>query len=262
MTLGRLLERIDASRESSTPLLMCAIVAGDPFLEATSEHMGVVAEHGADIIELIHPFSAPSFHGPVIQRSSMRARREGVTLEELAEQIEEFRAEYDTPVVVSSYINRLMTQGFARAAEVLAGAGADGVALTDVPWAQSAPFRQALRDAGLAFVPAAGPTTTLERYRLMEDEGVPVALWTGHVGSKIGEVQELLALLEQDARAHPSIALIASMQVSTAAEARTVTDRAAGVLIGSALAWIIEGRGADLHERLGAFVKEVREAIG
>jgi len=262
MTTARLEARIDAARAASKPLLACAIVAGDPFLEATSEHMAVVAEHGADIIELIHPYSAPSFHGPVIQRASARARREGVSLEELAEQIEEFRDEHDTPVVVSSYVNRLLSPGFAHAANLLAEAGADGVALTDVPWAESAPFRKALGDANLAFVPAVGPTTTLERYGLMEDDGVLMALWTGHIGSKIGEVQELLALLEQDAQAHPSIALIASMQVSTAPEARTVTDRAAGVLIGSALAWIIEGRGADLHERLGAFVREVRESVG
>ena len=49
------------------------ITAGDPSPEFTLEVLALLAENGADVIELGIPFSDPVADGPVIQASAQRA---------------------------------------------------------------------------------------------------------------------------------------------------------------------------------------------
>ncbi len=53
------------------------LTAGDPNLETTRELIGELARVGAAVIELGVPFSDPMADGPVIQRASERALRQG-----------------------------------------------------------------------------------------------------------------------------------------------------------------------------------------
>lgn len=57
------------------------IVAGDPHPDVTVEIALTLQESGASIIELGIPYSDPLADGPVIQRASGRALKNGVTLE-------------------------------------------------------------------------------------------------------------------------------------------------------------------------------------
>lgn len=60
--------------------LVTFITAGDPDLATTEELIPLLAENGADIIELGVPFSDPMADGPTIQLSSERALAAGTTL--------------------------------------------------------------------------------------------------------------------------------------------------------------------------------------
>jgi tryptophan synthase alpha chain len=259
-------ERLDrciaAARAAQRPLLIGALVVGDPYLEATAEHMETLAVDGVDIIELIHPFSDPSYHGAVIQRASQRALREGVSLADLAEQCAMFREVYgDTPVIVSSYISRLLGPGLDASLATLAAGGVDALLVTDIPLAEAAPWREAATRAGLAWIPSIATTTTPAAIAQVRAAAPPLALWTGHIGGAIHDRQTLLASLAQTRAAIGDTPLIASMQISTPEEAHEVTAQADGILVGSALVWLIEGRGADVQSRLGAFVRQIVTAI-
>jgi tryptophan synthase alpha subunit len=48
------------------------------------------------------------------------------------------------------------------------------------------------------------------------------------------------------------------MQISMGEEAAQVARFTEGVLVGSALVWLIEGRGPDIPERLRRYVEEIR----
>ncbi len=258
----RLHNRIARAREQGRPLLMGALVVGDPYLEATTEHMETLAVDGVDIIELIHPFSDPSYHGAVIQRASQRALREGVSLDDLASQCALFRKVYaDTPIIVSSYINRLLAPGFDHTLAALASSGVDGLLATDIPWAESAPWRDAANAAGLAWIPSIATTTSAAALDQLRATAPPMALWTGHIGGAINDRAALLASLSRTRAALGGVALLASMQISSPDDAREVAQHADGVLVGSALVWLIEGRGADVQARLGSFVRDLRAAL-
>src|SRR5205085_382917 len=57
--------------------------AGDPDLKSVVPIMHALVEGGADVIELGVPFSDPMADGPVIQRSSERALKHGISLKDV-----------------------------------------------------------------------------------------------------------------------------------------------------------------------------------
>lgn len=255
----RLMDRVVGAER---PSLMCRLVAGDPHMEATGEHMRVLAEHGADVIEILAPFSRPSYHGPVAQRACARALRESVTWDAIAEQCAGFRQESNVPVVVSTYMNRLLAVGVRPGLAALVDAGVDGITIVDLPWSESETVRQAVGDAGLMYVPVLSPTT---RRRVFEDVAASpsrLALWSGHIGGEIEEEERLLKRLRKAKSWADRLVMIASMHVSTAEQAVRVADHCDGVLLGSSVAWLVEGRGKNLPEQLGTYVASIREALG
>ena len=76
------------------------VTAGDPDLATSLSIVEVLAECGADIIELGVPFSDPMADGPTIQASSQRALANGVSLAAVLEMVRDFRKRYETPIVL------------------------------------------------------------------------------------------------------------------------------------------------------------------
>src|SRR5215510_5528074 len=81
------------------------ITAGDPSLDVTFELVLALEKSGADVIELGVPFSDPIADGPVIQRATERALRNGVTLRQVLELGKRIRAHSQIPLVLFSYFN-------------------------------------------------------------------------------------------------------------------------------------------------------------
>src|SRR6202166_4504136 len=65
------------------PSLVAYLTCGDPNLATTRAIVLAAIDAGAAVIELGVPFSDPLADGPVIQRASERALRQGTTLEQV-----------------------------------------------------------------------------------------------------------------------------------------------------------------------------------
>src|SRR5882762_10358174 len=87
------------------------ITAGDPDLETTRELIVELARAGATVIELGVPFSDPMADGPVIQRASERALRQGFAPTEILQIVAEVRKHTKVPIVLFSYFNPLLQFG-------------------------------------------------------------------------------------------------------------------------------------------------------
>jgi tryptophan synthase alpha chain len=123
------------------------------------------------VIELGLPFSDPIADGPVIQRASMRALRNGVDVSKVLEVLGEVRRKIDVPIVLFSYFNPLLQFGVKRLAEEARRAGVDGVLVTDLGPEASREFSGELRKNGLDQIFLVAPTSTDERLRLIADSG-------------------------------------------------------------------------------------------
>jgi tryptophan synthase alpha chain len=107
--------------------------AGYPELESTLPVMKSLEANGADIIELGMPYSDPLADGEVIQASSARALRNGMTITILFRQLKEMRKQVSIPVILMGYMNPVMQYGFERFCKDAKEAGVDGLILPDLP---------------------------------------------------------------------------------------------------------------------------------
>ncbi|QDG54428.1 tryptophan synthase subunit alpha [Persicimonas caeni] len=242
-------------------LLMTAIVAADPYLDATLDYMRVLADEGADMIELIFPFSDPTYHGAVIQRASARALREEVSWDEIIELGQQFRETHDTPVFFSTYYNRILARGIDTFVDCLLEAKFDGAMVTDLPWEEGEALRTALRANNLALPAAVAPTTTTERFAQIAAGCDSFLIWTGHSGGEPTISNQQFAERMKEFRQSSDSPILASMKISTGYDAQAVAPHCDGVLVGSALVWLVEGRGPNFTESLAGFVRELRLGV-
>ena len=105
--------------------LVSYFTAGDPSVEVTRDLVRTAVENGADLIELGFPFSDPLADGPVIQRASERALKNGMSLDRLIRLIEELRPTVPAPLIVMTYVNPLLRRGGGLIAKDFVQAGLD-----------------------------------------------------------------------------------------------------------------------------------------
>jgi tryptophan synthase alpha chain len=140
------------------------IAAGDPAPALTVPLLHALAEAGADVIELGVPFSDPMADGPVIQRATERAIRNGVGLKQTLQFVAEFRrSNATTPVVLMGYANPIERLGRDRFAAAAADAGVDGVLIVDYPPEECEDFATAMKSKGIDPIFLLAPTSTEER---------------------------------------------------------------------------------------------------
>lgn len=256
--LKTLEERASARR----PLLMVALVAGDPHLDATLDYMGILAEAGVDVVELIVPFSEPAYHGAVLQRAMARAVNEHLDWEQIEEIAAEFRRSYPSvALVVSTYLNRLMAAPINATLEGLQVAGVDALWVYDLPMEEAVEVEALSDAAGLPLVRAVSATTSLERFREIARRAQAPIIWTGHSGGELTLTGEAFEERLRTFGEYTRRPIFASMGVTTGAEAQVVVQAADGVLVGSSVAWLLEGRGPDVKERLRRHVVELRARV-
>src|SRR5438874_10279682 len=99
------------------PSLVAYLTCGDPDLRTSREVALAAIEAGAAVIELGVPFSDPVADGPVIQRASERALRNGVSLEQVLGLAKDIRKKTDAGLIVFSYLNPIVRMGLQRFVE-------------------------------------------------------------------------------------------------------------------------------------------------
>jgi len=159
--IARAFARLAAQKRKG---LIPYIAAGDPAPELTVPLMRALASAGADVIELGVPFSDPMADGPVIQRATERAIRQGVGLKQTLQFVAEFRKQdADTPVVLMGYANPIEHMGRVEFARAASAAGVDGVLVVDYPPEECEDFAAAMKAADIDPIFLLAPTSTEDR---------------------------------------------------------------------------------------------------
>ncbi len=260
--IGQCFERLARRGEVAlVPFLM----AGDPDLDTTRSLLRGAVEAGADLIELGVPFSDPTADGPVLQRSAGRALQRGTSLARILEMVTELRADLSVPIVLFGYYNPIFHYGPARLAEDARRAGVDGLVVVDLPPEEADELWRPARAAGLDMIFLLAPTSDSRRVQavLKKASGfVYYVSMTGITGTKAIDSTEVRGMVE-DLRHQCSLPIGVGFGISTAAQAATVARFADAVVVGTAIMRVIEEHGGDvdLVERVGRFVRELKEAL-
>lgn len=227
------------------------IAAGDPSPQATPPLMQALVDAGADVLELGIPFSDPMADGPVIQRATERAIRQGVGLRGVLEMVREFRkGNTATPVVLMGYANPIERMGQQAFVQAAADAGVDGVLVVDYPPEEVTDFAGQLTAAGIDPIFLLAPTSTPERIRkvgavargyvyYVSLKGVTGAghLDTDDVARRVAAIRE-----------HVSVPVGVGFGIRDADSARKLAQCADAVVIGSKLIETMESAVAERRE--------------
>ena len=84
---------------------------GFPDMETSKAAIKAAVDNGADLIELGIPFSDPTAEGPVIQRSTLGALKNGVNTNKIFKMVKELRQEVTIPLVFMTYANVVFSYG-------------------------------------------------------------------------------------------------------------------------------------------------------
>jgi tryptophan synthase alpha chain len=148
------------------PALIAYVTCGDPDLATTRQIILEMINAGARVIELGVPFSDPLADGPVIQRASERALKNGTSLQNVLTLAAEIREHSQSVgLVVFSYLNPILRMGLAKFCHVARMAGVDGALVTDLPVEEAGPYLREARANDLATIFLVAPTSTDERLK-------------------------------------------------------------------------------------------------
>ncbi|MBN1791839.1 MAG: tryptophan synthase subunit alpha [Bacteroidales bacterium] len=114
-------------------ILSIYYTAGYPSRDSTVPVIKALAKAGADMIEIGMPFSDPMADGPVIQSSSNKALKNGMSLKLLFDQLKNIRKEVDIPLLLMGYLNPVLQYGMEKFCSDCAMTGMDGIILPDLP---------------------------------------------------------------------------------------------------------------------------------
>ena len=243
-------ERITAAiidaRKAGRTALVPFMTAGYPQLDTFIETLAAIAACG-DVVEVGVPFSDPMADGMTIQRSSLGAIANGVSLRWILDELTAARDRISAPLVLMSYLNPLLAFGLDGLGRAAAGAGVCGFIIPDLPYEESAEVRAALDDSNLALIQLVTPATPADRLRTLCDASrgfvyaVTVRGITGGGKSLPADTAGYLTAVSKAAGDKP---VCAGFGIRTRGDVRQIGEHADGAIVGSALVEVLE-RGDD-----------------
>jgi tryptophan synthase alpha chain len=265
LDMSRIAPTFEALKKRGRKALIPFITAGDPEPKLTVALMHALVEGGADVLELGVPFSDPMADGPVIQRSSERALKHGVSLKDVIKFVREFRATNEsTPIVLMGYANPVEAMGLEPFAEAAKAAGVDGVLVVDYPPAEAQRLVELLDARGLDTIFLLSPTTTDTRLGEVTRLGRGYLYYVSLRGVTGASHIDLADVATRVKRVQQSSALPVGVGfgIRDAATAQAVAAFADAVVVGSRLVQEIESAGPDQAvEKAKALMSGIRRAM-
>ena len=243
------------------PALVCFITAGDG---DTAANLDALVEGGADVIELGMPFTDPMADGPAIQAANIRSLAAGTTTPDVLRMARKFRERHpDVPLVLMGYANPMIRRGPEWFAKAIMEAGVDGVICVDIPPEEDDALGPHLRDAGIAPIRLATPTTDAKRLpKVLEGSDgflyyVSVAGITGKQQAAQTSIEEAVARL----RSATDLPIAVGFGVRTPEQAGEIAKVADGVVVGSALVELVGEHGVDAPSKLREYTAGLAKAV-
>jgi tryptophan synthase alpha chain len=241
--------------------LIAYVTAGYPDIEATLEIVPLLAELGCDIVELGVPFSDPLADGATIQKASFVALHNGVSLSKCLEIAGRLRQETTVPLIFMSYYNPVFNYGLTRFVAACAASGIDGLIVPDLLPEEGRELEEITANHDIDLVYLLAPTSTTERINLVSEHSrgfiylVSIAGVTGARSTLPVDLPDFVRRVKKVAR-QP---LCVGFGISTPEQAGEVAHYADGIIVGSRLVQLMEGK--TWRHDVSTFIASLRSAL-
>jgi len=241
------------------PSLIAYVTCGDPDLSTTRDIVLAAIDEGASVIELGVPFSDPLADGPVIQRASQRALRNGTTLAQVIELARDIRKRSQAGLIVFSYLNPILRMGLGKFAAAARDAGIDGALVTDLPMEEAEDYLREMRRRELATVFLVAPTSTDQRLQAIAKASsgfVYAVSRTGVTGAQ-RQLPDDARKLVRRLRKYSKLPVAVGFGISTPQQFAAVGEFAEAAVVGSAIVEIIERNAGREAQAVAEFVRSL-----
>ena len=238
------------------------ITCGDPDLETTGRAVRAAVENGTDLIELGIPFSDPTAEGPVIQEANLRALTGGVTTDLVFGFVEELRKDVAVPLVFMTYANVIFSYGAEKFISACSRIGIDGLILPDIPYEEKGEFSDLCRRYGVDLISMIAPTSE-NRIAMIAREAsgfIYLVSSLGVTGVRSTITTDIGAMVKI-VRENTDVPCAVGFGISTPEQAAKMAQASDGAIVGSAIIRIIEQYGKDAPEHVGAYVRQMKDAL-
>jgi len=238
------------------------VTVGYPTIEATLKVIPLLAQNGADIVELGIPFSDPLADGATIQKASFHALQNGVTPQLCLDVARQLRQVIEIPLVFMTYFNPVFSYGLEEFCTNCRRSGVDGLIIPDLPPEEGTELETVTRGRDLDLIYLLAPTSTEERIKLVSERSrgfIYLVSVTGVTGARDKLPLDLEAFVAK-VRGITKQPLCVGFGISTPRQARQVARVADGVIVGSRIIQLMEAED-NFMPTVGNFIKELRQAL-
>ena len=249
----------DALKKRNEAAFIPFAVAGDPDPDKSEEIFRAYIDGGADILEIGYPFSDPIADGPVNQRASQRAIRNGMDHEKFFKLVKKLRSCSDIPVGILLYANTILHLGTDLFCRKASDAGIDSILVADMPPEESEVLQSSMEKHGIGRVFIVSELTPQNRIKYIcsqIDSFVYVVSRLGATGTDLKFSDSISGTISR-LKTETDKPLAVGFGISSAEHVRKVTQCGAdGVIVGSALVKNIE-----LSYKNANFLDKLREQV-
>lgn len=253
------------AKRNSRAVFIPYLTGGYPNMNRSLDLLEVLADSGADIIELGIPFSDPIADGVTIQEASSQALLHGATPKGVLRLVSYITSRYDVPIIVMTYINPVLRIGVRNFLQLSKESGVCGLIIPDLPLEEARKLKPIINEFGISLVLLASPTTNDRRLIEIMDESdgfVYLVSLKGTTGERETIPQTALDLIKRSRMLKPEKNLAIGFGISTPQQASfLVKNGADGIVVGSKLISIIKANIDNAEDALRKVVKEFLSAM-
>ncbi len=263
--MTRLEVRFNKLKSEGQKAFIPFITAGDPNVEITKSLVLELEKRGANAIELGAAFSDPIADGPVIQRSSQRALKEGISLLKILELVKELRRKTEIPLILMGYYNPIFKFGEAEFIKRSSQVGLDGLIMADLPPEEARRLKKEADKNSLDIIFLLTPVSSEERIKRVSASStgfIYCVSYTGTTGDEKKGEEDLKELIYK-IRRFTSKPIGIGFGISSSEAAKKAASLADAVIVGSAIVKIIEkyAGNKNLLREVGTFAEGLARAI-
>ena len=240
------------------------ITCGDPDINTTEEAIYEAVSNGADLIELGIPFSDPIAEGPVIQAANLRALNGGITTDKIFSMVKKIRRNIKIPLVFMTYANVIFSYGAEKFISQCSEPeiGIDGLIIPDLPFEEKKEFLPLCHKYGVDLISMITPTSENRIAKIASKaEGFLYIVSSLGVTGTRSEITTDLSKIIEALRKNSNIPCAIGFGISTPEQANKMAKLSDGAIVGSAIIKILAKYGKDAPALIGAYVKEMKNAI-
>ena len=213
------------------------ITAGDPNAEATIDIAVALQEAGAQAIELGIPYSDPVADGPVIQKASSRALKNGMNIIKAIKLVPEMRKKgLNIPIILFTYYNPVLQLEQESFFALLRENTIDGLLIPDIPFEESKELREKCQEHSISFISLVAPTSSNRIKMIAENaEGFVYCVSSLGVTGVRKQFDSSIKSFLDEVKLYSNVPVVVGFGVSSREHVEQLSEICDGVVVGSAL---------------------------